>query len=509
MKKFILSFAALAVVVGCENKKGLEQPQTSEVSIVASAADSKTILEGDLVKWEAGDAIALRFAGGDGVYTQNLTTSESGTTVTFTGNLDDAVNVENGYAETGYAVYPSSVVVDAAGNVSYYLNTEVAVLENGSFAPGTNLSSASVSLADLNATGTTSAAFKNALSIVRFTLDADVKKVQIIASENLAGKASMAFDEEGRLCVSEFKSGSKTMTILPQGDSFTEGKVYNVLVYPGTYNMLTVLLTDVDDLVYSKNLSGEFVFKPSEYYTFSFNTKFEKPYQFTGAGVQFTDNVDKIMTVYSACGEVLHEEELTALDNVFKGNLPSSVVNGTEVTGFAVFPSTAYNIATDVISYNLPAEVTASTALASLYSAKLYVDVEVANFTGVEAALSKLIFDLPAGINTVSVESATNFVGNAQMTVNADGQLVAGMGDANKVIIKANGTSGEYAVYVYSMEGADLTLTFTNMEDKSITKTVKAVDIPETGEVPVGNLVFGTNGSFTADGFDNGGTLEF
>lgn len=506
MKKIILSSVVLAAAVGCAERNGLNnRPLTSEVSVVASATDSETVLDGDLVKWESGDAIALRFASAEGVYTQNLTTSESGTSATFKGDIDNAVNTENGYAETGYAVYPASAA-DASGNVSYYLNPNVAALENGSFASGTNLASAAVSLVDLNTNGTTTAAFKNALSIVRFTLDDDVTQLSITASGNLAGKASLDFDEEGRLYVSEIKAGSKTITIIPQGDTFTAGTTYNVLVYPGTYTTLAALLTHTDDSTYSKDISGAFVFKPSEYYTFSFNTKYETSYQFTGAGVEFAADVDKIMTVYMSEGTVLHEEELTAKSgNLFQGNLPASVVAG--VTGFAVFPSTAYDIATDKISYSLPVEVAASTVPAPLYSANLYVGIETATFNPV--GLSRLSFDLPAGIKTVSVKSSTNFVGEAVMSVDAEGKLVAGMGDSNTILVKSEGVSGKYTAYVYSLAGADLDLTFTNMEGKEVTKTVQEEEISDDGEVPVGNLVFDTDASFSADGFENGGSVEF
>lgn len=506
MKKSLIYLAALAVAVACVQENGLEnQPQTNQVSIKASAGDTKTVLEGDLVKWETGDAIALRFADAKNVYTQTFSTTGTGTEATFTGTLDNEVNVANDFAEMGYAVYPASAM-DLEGNVAFTLPSAVTALESGSFASGTNLSSSKVSLAELNASGSTTAAFKNAFSIIRFTLGADVVSLKITADDNLAGQAAMAFDEEGRLKVGSWKSGSTSVTVTPEGDTFTAAKVYNVLVYPGTFSSISVLLIDADGCEYEKTLSNKFVFAPSEYYTFTFNTKFEKEYYFKGSGRTFVAG-DTVATAYYQGETPLHSEVLTADAALkFKGNLPSSVIHGEGVTGYAVYPSTAYNAGQ--ISYTLPAD---GSAKPELWSAALEVGDTLVTFTGVDNALSTLSFNLPAGIKTVKIEASKGIVGTASMTV-VDGQLVAGEGNGKVVELAIKGVAGTWSVPVFPVKGTSFTFTFTDMAGETAQQEVPATDFPAGGVGGVtvgGDLSFDKNGSFTADGFTAGKSYEF
>ena len=505
MKKLFFAFAAFAALVSCVRENGLEnQPQDNQVSIMATAGDTKTTLDGNLVKWVAGDAIALRFAKGEDVYTETFTTAGSGVEATFTGILDNEVNVANGYAEMGYAVYPGTAM-DIDGNVSFTLPESVTALENGSFADGANLSSARVSLADLNDFGTTSAAFKNAFSIIRFTLGADIVSLKITADGELAGQATMTFDDEGRLEVGSWNSGKTSVMVTPEGETFTAAKTYNVLVYPGTFSSITVLLTDADGCVYEKTLESEFVFAPSEYYTFTFNTKFEKEYYFKGTGRTFVAG-NMVATAYFQDETLLHDEVLTADAALkFRGNLPSSVVHGEGVTGYAIYPSTAYNAGN--ISYTLPAD---GSAKPELWSAALEVGDTLVAFTNVDNALSTLSFNLPAGIKTVNISASKGIVGTAAMTV-VDGQLVAGEGNGKVVELAINGVAGTWSVPVFPVKGTSFVFTFTDMADETAVQEVPATDFPAggVGGVTVGGLTFDKNGSFTNENFTEGGSYEF
>lgn len=163
------------------------------------------------------------------------------------------------------------------------------------------------------------------------------------------------------------------------------------------------------------------------------------------------------------------------------------------------------------ITYNLPSTVDSSTEIDELYSAHLFVGIEEAKFNSVAQSLSKLTFDLPAGISRVTVRSTTGIVGTATMTVNYEGVLVPGSGSSNTLIINPEGVAGTYTAYVYPLDGADLTVTYTDMAGGDVEETVK----PESGsdggnyEVPVPELKFDKNGSFTNDSFTDGGSYNF
>ena len=520
MKKIIFLFAAVAVLASCGLEKDLQpqnpeppqsetsepsqeessqdEPVTNEVaelremSIMANATESKTLLQGDDVVWEKNDQIALIFSKNSAKYVQAFATTDAGASATFTGTLPVEVSVAGGYAATGYAVYPSSAV-SSEGNVSFTLPTAVTANENGTFESGLNLSSAVISLSDLDATGETSTAFKNAFSVIRFTLPENVKSMKLSADANLVGSANMAFDTD-RLKVASWKTPSKELTVTPAGATFTAGKAYNVLVYPGTYKAITVEMTDTDNCKYIRTVTGSFVFNPSEYYTFAFNTKFEKSYTFTATGRTIAAG-DKVQTVFGS----LHEETLTAAaGGVFTGNLPASVVHAS-TAGYAIYPASAYSAGH--ITYNLdPA------APADLYSAALTPTSTSVAFNSVKGALATLKVNVPAGVKSVKLVSDKGVVGGAEMTV-SNGKLTAGAADGKEINLAA----GSHTLTIYPVSGANVTATLTDAAGATITKTFTlsvAAGQSHTADLS-GGLNFDKNGSFTHDSFTNGGKYEF
>lgn len=497
MKKVFLSIAAVAALASCAQKSEVaDLSLVREVSIVANAADTKTLLDGNNVVWENGDAIALRFANNSQYHVENFATTGSGASATFTGSLPNEVSVANGYQATGYAVYPAAAMAPN-GTVSFTLPATVTALESGSFASGTNLSSAAVSLQDLNNSGTASATFKNAFSVVRFTLGSNVKSLVLTADGNIAGQATMAFNNEGRLVANSWTTSNKTLTVVPENSAFTSGKTYNVLVYPGTYSSLSVLLTDVNNCTYEKTVAGSYEFQPSKFYTFTFNTEFAKSYTFTATGRTFTVG-DQIQTVFGA----LHAEVLAAAaGNKFTGNLPASVVEANTV-GYALYPASAYSAGH--ISYNLD-----PSAPAELYSAKLTPTSESVAFNSVESALATVNFTVPAGVKSVRFVSDKGIVGATEMTVN-EGVLVAGAGSGKEVTVSTP-SAGTYSFKVYPVSGAALTVTLADAAGATVTKNVSltvAAGQTQTLEIS-GDLTFDKNGSFANENFTSGGNYEF
>ena len=495
MKKLVLSFAAVAALASCVQNDITGPSESKTVSIVAQVDQTKTVLDGNAVLWENGDAVALRFASDSDVYTEVFTTAQSGATVTFSGTLDNGVNVSAGYAANGYAVYPSTAMSEA-GAVEFTLESQVVAKENGSFDSGKNLSSAVVSLSDLNSKGSTNANFQNAFSIVRFTLDAGVASLKITADGNIAGKTAMSFQEDGRLVVGSWSEASRTLTVSPEGSTFTAGKTYNVLVYPGNYTSLTALLTDANGCTYEKTVTGNFKFDPSKFYTFTFNTQFVKSYTFTATGRNFVTG-DQIYTVFGS----LHSEALTATGAQFTGNLPASVVEA-NTEGYAIYPASAYNAGR--ISYTLN-----SAAPAELYSATLSPTSTTVAFNSVESALATVNFSVPTGVKSVKIVSDKGLTGQTEMTVSA-GKLVAGTGAGKELTVDTT-AGGSYSLKVYPVSGAALTVTLTDAAGATVQKNLSltvAAGQTQTLDISSG-LSFEKNGSFTNESYGNGGTHEF
>ena len=190
----MFSLAALAALVSC-SQKTVETPSLfREVSIVANSPvantpQAKTQLSENAVVWEANDAIALKFTGNDvATHVATFSTSDKGASVTFNGKLPNTVSVAGGYEQTGYAVYPATAMGND-GAVTFTVDANPTA--STSFATAKNLSSAKVSLVELDASGSADANFLNALSIIRFTVDPDVQTLTLTADKSLAGTAAL------------------------------------------------------------------------------------------------------------------------------------------------------------------------------------------------------------------------------------------------------------------------------------------------------------------------------
>ena len=500
MKKLILSVAAVVAVVSC-NQKEMQAPSlVREVSIVANSADTKTQLSENAVLWEANDAISLRFAKDAAYHIATFSTTGSGGSAIFSGELPSDVSVAGGYTENVYAVYPASAMAND-GTVSFSLDANRDVTY-GSFPSGHNLSSALISLADLDADGSASATFKNAFAVLRFTLDAGVTRVKITANGALAGSAEMQFGEDGRLAVRKFNSTDNTLTLTPAEDAetFDASKVYNILVFPGSHTSLSVEMTDVHGCVFAKEITGTYNFVASNFHTLNFNTVYVKEYTFTATGKTITAG-EQVAVVYKDATSVVQEAVVAAdTDLKFVVNQIQAVAHGTNVAGYAIAPASAYNVETDKISYTMGDK---------LYAAKLG-ESQVA-FNGVDAALSAVEFTAPVGVKVTKIVSDKGLAGKVEMTVNADGTLaVAGEGSQKEFTL--NVASGvKHTMTVFPVSGANVTVTLADAAGKTIDKTVSlTVAAGKTATLDLsGNYSFDKNGNFTNENFTSGGSYEF
>lgn len=295
MKRYFMIFlAATAAMVSC-HKEPVQGPQgeqtqyedAREVTIEAGTL-SKTVLAGDEVWWEGGDEIALVFNHATAAPHVNKTFVNEEKTLSseraiFRGLVPNDVTVENGYNDLGYAVYPKSAILEN-GIFSHTLPVEQVALADestkfASFASGLNLSSAAIALSEMGEGGSTKTDFRSALSILRIVLTSDVKSVTLTGTAPLAGTAPLQIKnaddaDNGRLLVAEgdwSDDASTLVTLKPANgaETFTDG-TYNILVWPGTQEGLTITLEFKNLGEYEKassiSTTKPATFKPAKYY---------------------------------------------------------------------------------------------------------------------------------------------------------------------------------------------------------------------------------------------------
>ena len=286
MKKIYILLTALAASVfasSCIQDEGGLDPQMRQVSVKAKVAETKAVLSGAEVKWEDGDEISLVFPHSSAAsHVCALQTSieggEAASSARFRGTLLKEVTPDNGYDENGFAVYPKSAVNERGEVVFALPSVQTAAKTVDNFAgiqPGLNLTSGVVSLKKIVAKGETDAEFRNACSVVRFTLADDVTSMTITGTANLAGQAPLVLDADGRLVIdtaAEWNEDAKSVTLLPSsGDCFENGTAYNLLVWPGTHSALTLAVSYKGLGEVSKTARMDVTFEPSKYYTLNFN----------------------------------------------------------------------------------------------------------------------------------------------------------------------------------------------------------------------------------------------
>lgn len=282
MKKLSILFilaACLALTLSCNRDEGRLEPEMEQfrtVTITAGAAETKTLLDGGSVKWENGDEIKMVFTHATkapAVHAFSTSIASPAASADFKGTLPaEVIAAEGGYHEKAYAVYPGSAV-GADGSVAFTLPSVQNVRADGTFASGLNLTSAPVSLADIQDDGKATAGFLNTFSILRFTVAADVTSVTLTGTAPLAGASSFERNADGRLVFnqSDATSTSTSVTLKPAGDAecFTAGEV-NLLVLPGSHTEMTVTVNFKNLGNFEKSSTQSITFEPSKYYTLNF-----------------------------------------------------------------------------------------------------------------------------------------------------------------------------------------------------------------------------------------------
>ena len=261
--RIALLFAATAVLASCMKENSLAPEQTNDnlVTIKAVAAETKTLLgdDGTSVVWEENDAISVVVEGESVKYLETFTTSSTEKTsiAEFTAALSNELSADETVTGIGYAVYPATSVTLANGSVS--IVHELPEEQTGTITSGMNLSYAKVDADDIKA-GETNAVFYNALTLLKVNVPAGVKSVVLtsnIGSPALVGKVNFTVNKTDDI---SFAKKSEVVTrrsvTLSNGGAELEEGVYDLLVFPGTANELTLTMTGTDGAVYESTLNA-------------------------------------------------------------------------------------------------------------------------------------------------------------------------------------------------------------------------------------------------------------
>lgn len=296
----------------CQKDEGGLKPQLRKVTIKAKMAKTKVALSEENLQWESEDKIALVFLHKDGVshHVCELATEidEAASAAKFKGSLEKSVTMENGYLDDGFVVYPKTAV-DNNGLYQFSLpSVQTAAETEDGFSgveSGLNLTSGKVSLADLTSVGNTAAVeFKNACAILRFTLSEDVASMSLTGTSNLAGKAPLLLNDEGRLVIdtgAEWSEDAKKVTLMPyDGDSFEGGTLYNLLVWPGSHTAMTLAVNYKGYGEVSKTTTTPFTFSPSKFYTLNFDSSSDR----------LVEELNGVLTNIGGLSEVVNKDLL-------------------------------------------------------------------------------------------------------------------------------------------------------------------------------------------------------
>jgi len=228
-RTFLAAFALVFVAASCAKEVAEAPAKLSEMTFTAGI-DTRTVLTASYgVEWVANNSISVF----DGVGNQQFTTSDNGTSASFSGSADAG-------ATEYYGLYPYSASAScSAGVISTSLPaTQTAV--KGSFADGVNVSVAHTTDHSFH--------FLNACALVAVNLQkySDIVSIQLAggANEDLAGDLSISFDSDGKPVTVISGNASKTVTLAPASGVLEEG-VYYFVVAPNTYaSGFVITLTD-------------------------------------------------------------------------------------------------------------------------------------------------------------------------------------------------------------------------------------------------------------------------
>lgn len=210
-----------------------------EFSAGTEAATRTILTEGNKVNWETNDAISLFDPQSNN---NRFTTSESGSSVTFTGT---AISDEGNY----YALYPYDESATISGSIITTTLPAQQTAHAGSFASMLN---PSVAVADENK----NLHFKNTCALIKFTLDSGNNSISRITfrgnnGEPLAGTVSIDATQSAPSANIQTESAATTLEMT---GTFESGKTYYFVTAPGTLSKgITIRIYNKDGNVWTRS----------------------------------------------------------------------------------------------------------------------------------------------------------------------------------------------------------------------------------------------------------------
>ena len=223
MKKNTFVFAcAICALLFFSCQKEVNEPETnSRVTLRAVSEQTKTTLDGNVIKWAENDAIK--------VYCSNASAQDF--------SLVDGIGSSNGKfsgslpegAAALYAVYPAANYVSVNGST---VNGTVPSEQTGGFGAG-NIAVAKVDAATM--------AFKNVNAFVGFSVPADITKVLVssVGGEQLSGTLAVDCSGDNPTAGALSEGGSSITVTFPE----STGGTYYVSIAPGITHSKGLLLT--------------------------------------------------------------------------------------------------------------------------------------------------------------------------------------------------------------------------------------------------------------------------
>lgn len=404
----------MPLLLSCNHdENGFDPSPFRKVMLTAVSDESRTFLDGNAVKWVDEDRIALVFSDPSASRVAELSAEIEGnapvSSAVFTGVLDEVVSVAGGYDDNGLAVYPS-VAVNESGKIDFTL-PDIQVSDPKFFSEN-NLSSAAVSLSDIEEDGKAYSCFRNALSILRFTLSSEVASFSLTGTCPMAGKAPLEViysndDSNGRLRLLEngrWTDPENTVILQPESgaESFTDGQICNLLVWPGAHSSLTLKVTYGDGRVYEKTSSGSFTLEPSRFYTLDFDPDSE---------VLLSDLQERVGTIEDVLKDM--DDSLDEMGGVL--SQIQSVVTVSEYTGnmatarYSVFSSSKIKDCISISYLVRPAAMASETVdkCTDVMSARVICRSSEGEVQSVQLLVVKAVLaDPDAGLITVSYDAS-------------------------------------------------------------------------------------------------------
>ena len=182
MRKTFLLCLFISLLASCVKPEG----DNGLVVINVGSLDVKSCLNGKSVEWQSGDELSVFDANGNNLFT----TSQSGASVSFTGNADNS--------DSYMVLYPYSASASYDGTtIKTLLPSEQQIVSN-SFARGSNISVG----CSIKSGSTHSVSMKNIGCYLKFTVESSSSEiiglsVEAIGGENIAGAVNVAVAEDG------------------------------------------------------------------------------------------------------------------------------------------------------------------------------------------------------------------------------------------------------------------------------------------------------------------------